>query len=92
MTWSVISSLGCCFLTVVVVVFLDALGIGWTPQRRNGVCGVVDVVALLLLLLAELLLDAAVHVGAVDWFLAATCPSTGIVWLDLSKFVPTKYL
>ena len=36
----------------------------------------------LLLLMAELLVDAAVHVGAVDWFLAATvgeCPSTGIV-------------
>ena len=32
--------------------------------------------------MAELLVDAAVHVGAVDWFLAATvdeCPSTGIV-------------
>ena len=36
----------------------------------------------LLLLLAELLLDAAVGVGAVGWFVAATvdeCPSTGIV-------------
>ena len=61
-----------------VLVTFAVVGTGWTRQRRNGACAVVDVVALLLL--AALLVDAAV--GAVGRFVVAAVngsPFAGLV-------------